>query len=105
MVKQRFRVLFRRWLFTVSEGRADQSCCFELFVLVRQYFQYVPLEHFGFADGSTFGFPAHGSVVLAVGVGRVVCGSNCAGFAVSVSELRQCSRSYWNPEAVRTNKA
>src|ERR1035438_3015502 len=28
-------------------------------------------EHFGFADGSTFGFPAHGSVVLAVGVGRV----------------------------------
>jgi hypothetical protein len=29
-------------------------------------------EHFGFADGSTFGFPAHGSAVLALGVGRVV---------------------------------
>src|SRR5208337_3586827 len=29
-------------------------------------------EHFGFADGSTFGFPAHGSAVLAVGVRRVV---------------------------------
>jgi hypothetical protein len=29
-------------------------------------------EHFGFADGSTFGFPAHGIAVLAVGVGRVV---------------------------------
>ena len=29
-------------------------------------------EHFGFANGSTFGFPAHGSAVLAVGVGRMV---------------------------------
>jgi hypothetical protein len=29
-------------------------------------------KHFGFTDGSTFGFPAHGSAVLAVGVGRVV---------------------------------
>ena len=29
-------------------------------------------KHFGFANGSTFGFPAHGSAVLAVGVGRVV---------------------------------
>ena len=71
MVKQRFRVLFRRWFFTVAkvlrtnpvvravcDGPAALSVC-------------AP-EHFGFADGSTFGFPAHGSVVLAVGVGRVV---------------------------------
>src|SRR5271157_934762 len=28
-------------------------------------------QHFGFADGSTFGFPAHGCAVLAVGIGRV----------------------------------
>ena len=29
-------------------------------------------EHVGFADGSTFGFPAHGSAVLAVCIRRVV---------------------------------
>jgi hypothetical protein len=29
-------------------------------------------EHFGFADGSTFGFPAYGCAVLAVGIRRVV---------------------------------
>ena len=64
MVKQRFRVLFRRWFFTVAKvcgpicvGPAALSVC-------------VP-RHVGFAGGSTFGFPAHGLAVLAVGVGRV----------------------------------
>ena len=70
MVKQRFRVLFRRWFFTVAKV-CGPILLFELFVTVRQHFQYVPPEHFGFADGSTFGFPAHGPAVLAVGVGRV----------------------------------
>ena len=43
MVKQRFRVLFRRWFFTVAKV-CGPILLFELFVLVRQHFQYVPLS-------------------------------------------------------------
>ena len=49
MVKQRFRVLFRRWFFTVARV-CGPILLFELFVMVRQHFQYVP-QHFGF-DGA-----------------------------------------------------
>ena len=71
MVKQRFQVLFRRWLFTVMKsGRADP---------VIRGFCVGPAapslrapQHFGFADGSTFCPPAHGSAVLAVGIRGVV---------------------------------
>jgi len=41
MVKQRFRVLFRRWFFTVAKV-CGPILLFELFVLVRQHFKYLP---------------------------------------------------------------
>ena len=43
MVKQRFLLLFRRWLFTVAKVFGP-ILLFELFVMVRQHFQYVPLS-------------------------------------------------------------
>ncbi len=46
MVKQRFLVLFRRWLFTVARVFGP-ILLFEGFVLVRQYLNYAP---FGFLD-------------------------------------------------------
>ena len=41
MVKQRFRVLFRRWFFTVMRF-CGPILLYELFVVVSQHFQYVP---------------------------------------------------------------
>ena len=43
MVKQRFRVLFRRWHFTIVRVFGP-ILLFELFALVRQHFQYAPLS-------------------------------------------------------------
>ena len=40
MVKQRFRVLFRRWFFTVAKF-CGPILLYELFVEVRRHFQYV----------------------------------------------------------------
>ena len=71
MVKQRFRVLFRRWFFTVAKVLRTNSVVRAVCVGPAALSVCAP-EHFGFADGSTFGFPAHGSAVLAVGIRRVV---------------------------------
>ena len=70
MVKQRFLVLFRRWFFTVAKVFGP-ILLFEVFVLVRQHFQYVPLSISDLLMGA-LDFPAHGPAVLAVGLGRVV---------------------------------
>ena len=70
MVKQRFQVLFRRWLFTVMKV-VGPILLFEGFVFGPAALSVCAPQHFGFAVGSTFGFPAHGSAVLAVGVRRV----------------------------------
>ena len=81
MVRQRFRVLFRRWFFTLAKV-CGPILVYELFVLVRQHFQYVPLgirtcwwEHFWLSC----------SRPSCVGYGRWEsgCGTGCAGFADS----------------------
>ena len=103
MVKQRFLVLFRRWLVTVAKVFGP-ILLFEGFVLVRQYLQYVPLSILDLLTGAIF----------ALMLTALLCGlwawgewwwSKLRRLRGYVSELRQCSRSYWNPEAVRTKKA
>jgi hypothetical protein len=103
MVKQRFLVLFRRWLVTVAKVFGP-ILLFEGFVLVRQYLQYVPLGILDLLKGAIFAF-----MLTALLCGLWVWGewwwSRLRRLRGYVSELRQCSRSYWNPEAVRTKKA
>ena len=103
MVKQRFLVLFRRWLFTVAKVFGP-ILLFEGFVLVRQYLQFVPLSIPDLLMG----------VITALALTALLCGlwawgewwwSKLRRLRGFVSELRQCSRSYWSPEAVKTNKA
>jgi len=71
MVKQRFRVLFRRWFFTVAKF-CGPILLFELFVAVRQHFQYVPLSISDLLMGALLAFLLTAGAVLAVGVRRVV---------------------------------
>ena len=103
MVKQRFLVLFRRWLVTVAKVFGP-ILLFEVFVSVRQYLQYVPLGILDLLKGAIFAF-----MLTALLCGLWVWGewwwSKLRRLRGYVSELRQCSRSYWNPEAVRTKKA
>ena len=103
MVKQRFLVLFRRWLITVAKVFGP-ILLFEVLVLVRQYLQYVPLGILDLLTGA----------ILAPMLTALLCGlwawgewwwSKLCRLRGYVSQLRQCSRSYWNPEAVRTKKA
>ena len=103
MVKQRFLVLFRRWLITVAKVFGP-ILLFEVLVLVRQYLQYVPLGILDLLTGA----------ILTLMLTALLCGLWAWGewgwlklrrLRGYVSELRQCSRSYWNPEAVRTKKA
>ena len=103
MVKQRFLVLFRLWLVTVAKVFGP-ILLFEVFVVVRQYLQYVPLGILDLLTGA----------ILTLMLTAVLCGlwawgewwwSKLRRLRGYVSELRQCSRSYWNPEAVRTKKA
>ena len=103
MVKQRFLVLFRRWLFTMAKVFGP-ILLFEGFVLVREYLQYAPLRILDLLIG----------VLTALALTALLCGlwawgewwwsklRRLRGFA---SELRQCSRNYWSPQQVKTNKA
>ena len=68
MVKQRFRVLFRRWFFTVAKV-CGPILLYELFVLVRQHFQYVPLGISDLLEGALLAFLL--TALLAMGVGGV----------------------------------
>jgi hypothetical protein len=103
MVKQRFLVLFRRWLVTVAKVFGP-ILLFEVFVLARQHLQYLPLGILDLLTGA----------ILTLMLTALLCGlwawgewwwSKLRRLRGYVSELRQCSRSYWNPEAVRTKKA
>ena len=71
MVKQRFQVLFRRWLFTVMK-MVGPILLFEGLCFGPAAPSVCAPQHLGFAAGSTVGFPAHSSVVLAMGIRRVV---------------------------------
>ena len=71
MVKQRFLVLFRRWLFTMAKVFGP-ILLFEGFVLVRQYLRYAPFGILDLLMGVLMALAAHGPVVWALGVGRMV---------------------------------
>ena len=103
MVKQRFRALFRRWFFTVVKV-CGPILLYELFVLVRRRFQYVPLGISDLLVGALLAFLLTALLCWLWALGELLWSRlrRVRGF---LSELRQCSRSYWNPEAVRTNKA
>ena len=103
MVKQRFLVLFQRWLVTVAKVLGP-ILLFEVFVWVRQYLQYAPLGVVDLLMG----------VLMILMLTAVLCGlwawgewwwSKLRRLRGFVNELRQCSRSYWSPEPVKTKRA
>ena len=103
MVKQRFRVLFRRWFFTVAKV-CGPILLFELFVLVRQHFQYVPLSISDLLMGALLAFLLAAVLCWLWALGEWLW-SRLRRLRGFLSGPRQCSRSHWNPDAVRTNKA
>ena len=103
MVKQRCRVLFRRWFFTVGKV-CGPILLFEVFVLVRQHFQYVPLSISDLLMGALLAFLLTALLCWLWALGEWTW-SRLRRLRGFLSELRQCSRSYSNPDAVRTNKA
>ena len=103
MVKQRFRVLFRRWFFTVARV-CGPILLYELLVLVWQHFRYAPFDLSVLQKGALLGFLLTASLCWLWAPGERTWSSvrRLRGF---VDELWQCSRSYWKPVAVRINKA
>ena len=103
MVKQRFLVLFRRWLVTLAKVLGP-ILLFEVLLSVRQYLQLAPL---GILDLLTGAFV---SLLLTFSL----CGlwawgewswsklRRIRGFA---NELRLCSQNYWSPEPVKAKRA
>ena len=103
MVKQRFLVLFRRWLFTVAKVFGP-ILLFEMFLFVREHFQYAPLSILDLLMGA----------LVTLLITALLCWlwawgewwwSKLRRIRGFVSEVLRCSRSYWGPEAVKTNKA
>ena len=103
MVKQRFLLLFQRWLVTVAKALGP-ILLFEVFVSVRQYLQYAPLGVVDLLMG----------VLMTLVLTAMLCGlwalgewwwSKLPRLRGFVNELRQCSRNYWSPEAVKTKRA
>ncbi len=103
MVKQRFLLLWRRWLFTVSKVLGP-ILLFQGFLLVRQYLNYAPLGVLDLLMGTFATLLAMTLLCLAWAWGEW-CWSKLRRVRGFVSELRQCSRSYWRPEPAKTNKA
>ena len=103
MVRQRFRVRFRRWFFTVTRF-CGPILLYELFVLVRQHFQYAPLGMSDLLVGALLAFLLTALLCWLWALGEWMW-SRLRRLRGFLSELRECSRSYWKPETVRTNKA
>ena len=101
MVRQRFRVLFRRWFFTLARVFGP-ILLFELFELVRQYFRYAPLSISDLLMAAfwTFLLTAVLSWLWAVGEWLRYTLRRLRGF----SRLRKQYGSYWKHEAARVNK-
>ena len=103
MVRQRFLVLFRRWLITVAKVFRP-ILLFEVFVSVRQYLQLAPL---GIQDLLMGAFMT--LVLTAMLCGLWAWGewlwSKLRRLRGFVNELRLCSRNLWSPEPVKTKKA
>ena len=103
MVRQRFRVLFRRWFFTVAKFYGP-ILLFELFALVRQRFNFAPLGMSDLLMGALSAFLLAALLCWLWALGEWTW-SRLRRLRGFVSGVRQCSRSYWKPEAVRTSKA
>lgn len=103
MVRQRFRVLFRRWFFTVTRF-CGPILLFELFALVRQHLHYVRIGMSDLLMGALLVFLLTAVMCWLWALGEWLW-SRLRRFRGFLSELRQCSRSYWKPDAVNTNKA
>jgi len=103
MVRQRFLVLFRRWLFTVTKV-VGPILLFEGLVCVRQHLHYTPLSMLDVLTVALITLLLTAMLCLLWAWGEWTWSKlrRLRGFA---RELRQCARSYWNPEVVKTNKA
>ena len=102
MVRQRFRVLFRRWFFTVAKVCVP-ILLFELYVLVRQHFQYVPLSIFDLLMAASVAYLLTAVLCWLWALGEWLWYRlrRLPGFS---SERQQCSGRYGKPEAVRISK-
>jgi hypothetical protein len=102
MVTQRFLVLFRRWLVTVAKVFGP-ILLFELFASVRHYLQYVPLGTLDLLMGMLMSLLLTAMLCALWAWGEWLWSKlrRLRGF---VSELRQCSRTYWNPAPVKAKR-
>ena len=102
MVRQRFRVLFRRWFFTVAKVCAP-ILLFELYVLGRRHFQYAALSIFDLLMAASVAFLLTAVLCWLWALGEWLCSRlrRLPGFS---SERQRCSGRYGKPEAVRTSK-
>ena len=102
MVKQRFRVLFRRWFFTVMRF-CGPILLYELVVLVRQHFEYVPLGLLDLLEGALVAFLLTALLCWLWALGEWMWSRlrRLPGFS---SERQLCSGRYRKPEAVRISK-
>ena len=103
MVKQRFRVLFRRWFFTVAKV-CGPILSYELFVLVQQHFQYAPLGMSDLLMGALLAFLLTALLCWLWALGEWLWYRlrRLPGFS---SERQLCSGRYGKPEAVKVIKA
>ena len=103
MVRQRFLVLFGRWAVTVAKVLGPVFL-FEIFVLVRQHLNYAPVTVLDLLTGALTSLLITALLCLFWAWGEWWWSKlrRLRGF---VGELRQCSRNYWSPEAVKAKKA
>src|SRR5581483_9351054 len=102
MVKQRFLVLFRRWLVTLAKVLGP-ILLFEVLLSVREYLQVAPL---GILDLLTGAF-------VCLLLTASLCGlwawgewswSTLRGIRGFANGLRLCSQNYWGPEPVEAKR-
>jgi hypothetical protein len=103
MVKQRFVTLFKPLAVTFAKVFGP-ILGYHLFGIGREYFQFLPLSLVELLMGA-------GGILLAIALLFTLWAwgewqwsqlRRLRGFA---SELRRCSRDYWQPETVKTKKA
>ena len=102
MVRQRFRVLFRRWFFTVAKVCAP-ILLFEVYALGRQHFQYATLSMSDLLMAAFVAFPLTAVLCWLWALGEWLWYRlrRLPGFS---SERQLCSGRYRKPEAVRISK-
>jgi hypothetical protein len=103
MVKQRFVTLFKPLTVTFAKVFGP-ILGYHLFGLGREYFQFLPLSLLELLMGT-------GGILLSLALVCALwaCGewqwSQLRWLRGFASELRRCSRDYWQPETVKTKEA